>query len=423
MPQSAKEMRQLKEKVNELGDNIDSILSLESDIKTAKDSASEAKTKVEKISETNAELVDEVKKLQSKKSELQDQFDELDMKIQEGKVGGSSANIGKEVASEIAQDVEAKNLSNGRPSQGDTFKANLDGYTLKDITNIGGAGDVVFPDEREDIISKPVLRTPQIMDLVTMLETSKDAVEYIVQSLETDNAGPQAGQGAALDQSDFEFTLETDPVETLGHIGKASVQILNDAPRLRTWVNTRMRALLELELEDQVLLGDGTGNNLDGLVPNATGYYSNLESAIADSPVTDIDKIGVMLAQLQRQNFPPTGIVLSPVNWWGILLTKDGDDQYQISGAQNMASPRLWGFPIVSSNAMPEGEALVGNFEMAASFFDRRQTTLEIATENADDFEKLMVTIRAFVRGLLAVQRPLALVHNSNMDTSAPTGS
>jgi len=72
---------------------------------------------------------------------------------------------------------------------------------------------------------------------------------------------------------------------------------------------------------------------------------------------------------------------------------------------------------------MPEGEALVGNFEMAASFFDRRQTTLEIATENADDFEKLMVTIRAFVRGLLAVQRPLALVHNSNMDTSAPSGS
>jgi HK97 family phage major capsid protein len=130
-----------------------------------------------------------------------------------------------------------------------------------------------------------------------------------------------------------------------------------------------------------------------------------------------------MLLQLERNNFPPTGIVLSPLNWYGIQLTKYGDDNYQFVTPQGSAAPRLWGFPVVSSNAMREGEALVGNFEMAATFYDRRQTTLQISTENSDDFEKLMVTMRAYLRGLLAVERNNALVHNANMDTAAPTGS
>ena len=424
MPSEAKTVRKVKETVDEMKDNMDSILEKEDEIDAAKDAASEAKSEVQKISERNSELVDEIKDLQESMDPMQEQLDELDVKIQDrqdGVDGGPS--FGKIVADGLVENVESKNFVGNRPASGASFKTEVE-KSIKDIVNTGAsAGDVIDPDYRGDIIPSPVLRTPRIIDLISVIQTSSDSVEWVRQDSETNNASPQAGQGAPLSKSEMSFTLNTETVETIGHIAKASVQILNDAPRLRDFINTRIRALLELELEDQVLLGDGTGNNLDGLIPNSTDYYTNLENQVVDGSTTDLDRIGVMLLQIQRQNYPPTGIVLSPLNWWGITLQKDSNDNYQFAEAQSQTSPRLWGFPVVSSNAMPEGEALVGNFELGATYFDRRSTTVEASTENVDDFEKLMVTLRAYVRGLLAVQNPKAMVHNDNMDASSPAGS
>lgn len=409
----------VKETVEELKSNLERILGedgLESDISDAKDAAHDAKKKVEEISERNAELVDELKSVKEDRDALQEQADELETKLKEGFAPNSRQQ--KNIGRKVVQNVEEKGYD--RNSDQSKLTTQFEGVGVKDITNVAGSGgDVVYPMEREDIIGKPQLRTPTVLDLLTILETEKDAVEYIEQSSETDNASPQSGQGSTLSQTDMEFDRQTVTIETVGHIAKASVQILDDAPRLRTFVNTRMRQLLELELEDQVLTGDGQGNNLEGIIPNATNYDANLETVV-DGTTTDLDRIGVMMLQVQRNNFPPTGIMLSPLNWWGIVLQKDDDGEYQFANPQSSTSPRLWGIPVVSTNAMPEGEAVVGNFEVGVTFYDRMQTALKLSTENRSDFEDLMVTIRAYLRGGNVVDQPLSVVHNANMDATAP---
>lgn len=420
MVASGAAMGGVKETVQELKSNLERILGedgLENDIKEAKDAAHGAKRKVEEISERNAELVDELKSVKEEKEALQEQADELEVKLKEGY--GPTDRGRKDIGKEVVSDMKQQNLK-GSPGSNFNVHTKFEDAGVKDITNLGGsAGDAVFPTEREQIIPKPQLRTPTILDLLTILETEKDSVEYLEQSSETDAASPQSGQGSALSKSDMGVTKQTVTIETIGHVAKASVQILDDAPRLRTFVNTRMRQLLELELEDQVLTGDGTGNNLDGILPNATAYDSNLETVV-DGTTTDIDRIGVMLLQVQRNNFPPTGILLSPLNWWGIVLQKDNYGEYQFANPQSQASPRLWGLPVVSTNAMPEGESAVGNFEVGVTFYDRMDTALELATENATDFEELLVTIRAYLRGGVVVDQPKAVVHNANMGTTAP---
>lgn len=425
MPSEAKTVRKVKETIAEMKGNMESILEKESEIKDAKDAAHDAKKKVKKISERNADLVDEVKELNSTIQPLQEQVDDLDVKFQERKGGvRGGKTLGEEVSSGLIDSVEQKNFTGSRPPAGSSFQTRVTGRSIKDVLNpAGNSGATVDPDYQEDIIPSPVLRTPTIMDLVSVMETSSDSVEWVRQNAETDNTGPQAGQGSALAKTDMGFTLETDNVETLGHIAKASVQILNDAPRLRDYINTRIRALLELELEDQVLMGSGTNNDLDGLVPNASTYPTttpNVETAVVDGTATDIDKIGVSLLIIQRNNFAPTGIVLSPLNWWGIQLQKDGNNNYQFTNPQNQTSPRLWGYPVIATNALPEGSSLVGNFELGATFFDRKNITIDASTENADDFEKLMVTLRAYVRGMLAVEQPDAMVYNDTMNTTSP---
>lgn len=413
----------VKEKINELKGNLERILGedgLEADIKTAKDAAHDAKKKVEEISERNAELVDELKSVKEEKEALQKQADELEVQLKEGFApnGRQQKNIGRKLVEKVQeQDFQS-------PGSGAKLAKKFEETGIKDITNAGAsAGDAVFPTQREEIIPKPQLRTPTILDLITILETEKDAVQYVEQSSETDAAAPQSGQGSTLGESDMDVSRQTVTIETIGHFVNASVQILNDAPRLRTFVNQRMRQLLELELEDQVLTGDGTGNNLDGILPNATAYDSSLEGAVVDGTTTDLDRIGVSILQVQRNNFPPTGILLSPLNWWGITLQKDDNGQYQFANAQSQTAPRLWGLPVVSTNAMPDGEAAVGNFEVGVTFYDRMETALELSTEDATNFRDLLVTIRAYVRGGLAVDQSKAVVHNSNMDAGTPKGS
>ena len=72
--------------------------------------------------------------------------------------------------------------------------------------------------------------------------------------------------------------------------------------------------------------------------------------------------------------------------------------------------PTLWGKPIVATQAMSEGDFLVGAFSQAAQIWDREDANVTISNSNEDDFIKNMVTILCEERVGLTVYRPDALV-------------
>ena len=66
---------------------------------------------------------------------------------------------------------------------------------------------------------------------------------------------------------------------------------------------------------------------------------------------------------------------------------------------------------------MSVNEFLCGAFDMGAQIFDRLEIEVLLSTENVDDFEKNMVTIRAEERLALAIYRPEALI-TGDFDTA-----
>jgi HK97 family phage major capsid protein len=52
-------------------------------------------------------------------------------------------------------------------------------------------------------------------------------------------------------------------------------------------------------------------------------------------------------------------------------------------------------------------------FSPAAQLFDREDANVVISTENADDFEKNMISIRCEERLALAVKRPEAFIYGT----------
>ena len=132
--------------------------------------------------------------------------------------------------------------------------------------------------------------------------------------------------------------------------------------------------------------------------------------ALTLSNATPIDRLRLAVLQAVLAEYPASGFVLNPIDWAGIELTKDNEGRYIIAQPVNGGVPRIWGLPVVETQAMAQNNFLTGAFNMAAQIFDRMDIEVLLSTENEDDFIKNMVTIRAEERLALAVYRPEAFV-------------
>lgn len=273
-------------------------------------------------------------------------------------------------------------------------------------TGTGGVGVAIQPTRMPGIITEPE-RQFTIRDLIMPGRTASNSVEYVRESGFQNMAAPQAGEGALKAQSDLSFELKDTPVRTIAHWFRASKQVLADIPLLQSYINGRAIYGLKYKEEEQILAGDGTGQNLLGLIPQATAFNNALRKA-GD---TKIDTLRRAILQVRIAEYRASAIALNPVDWADIELTKDANGSYIWVNVQEGGVQRLWKLPVVDSNAVPEGEFLVGAMNIAAQVFDREEAAVEVSTEDGDNFRTNMVTIRAEERLALAVYRPESFVH------------
>lgn len=280
---------------------------------------------------------------------------------------------------------------------------------VKDISSLttdaaGSVGALIQPDRAAPVMLPQ--RRMTVRALLAQGNTSSAQIEYEREKLFTNSAAPVA-EGTSKPQSELQFEDATANVRTIAHWMRASVQVLADAPALRSIIDQRLRYGLSYVEETQLLNGSGTGQNLPGLVTNATAYAApgSLTATAA------IDIIRLMILQVALAEYPANGIVMNPIDMAAIEMLKDGDGRYLIGNPQGTIDKRLWGLPVVETQAMTVDKALVGAFNLGAQIFDRQDATVEVSTEDGDNFTKNKVTIRAEERLALAIYRPQAFVY------------
>lgn len=278
-------------------------------------------------------------------------------------------------------------------------------------SNTSPSNSLVVANRIPGIIADPDRRMT-IRDLLAPGQTSSGMIEYVEETGFT-NGAAVVTEGSTKPSSDLTFELRTAPVRTIATIFKASRQIMDDAPALRSYIDARARYGLRYVEESELLNGDGTGAHIKGLIPNATAF----NAAFVPDSRQRIDTIRLAILQVALAEFPASGIILNPTDWAQIQLLKDSQYRYLIGNPQDGNQPRLWNLPVVETQSMSATEFLVGAFNLAAQIFDRMDVEILLSTENSTDFEKNMVTIRAEERLALAVYRPEALVYG-DFDTA-----
>lgn len=380
---------------------------LKHDLKEQHDEVRRWTEKAAESIEKTGKIADEVKaglEEASKKGEaLAAKFGELEQLVAKLSANENSGPRYRSLGKEVTEDEKFQAwLKDG----GDKSRIRVGVKAITSLTSgDGAAGDLIVPQRQPGIMRQPD-RQMTIRNLLTVGRTTSNSIEYVQETGFTNNAAPVA-EGAQKPESSLEFTLQSTPVRTIAHWIQASKQILQDVPALQSYIDTRMRFGLEIEEETQILSGDGTGQNLLGLIPQATPYDVSRTKA-GD---TRIDIVRRAMTQVRLAEYRADAIVLHPSDWEEIELTKTDEGAYIWANPRGLLGPTLWGLPVIDTTAVEEGEFLVGNFQMAAMLWDREDAVVDVSTEDRDNFIKNMVTIRAEERLALEVSRPEALIY------------
>jgi hypothetical protein len=216
-------------------------------------------------------------------------------------------------------------------------------------------------------------------------------------------------------KSELTIVPVTYPIATIAHIMYVHRNTLNDEPRLRGILDRDMIDGVKMAEDEQILWGDGVGENLTGLM-NTTGVqnYTGLAT----------DKYS---AQIRRSAtrailayFQPTGVVLHPFDWENIELEQDKNGAYTVAISVAVGGEkRVWRLQVTDTPAMQQGRALVGAFGTGAKLYDREEVNIQVSTENRDLFERNAYTLRAEERLGLVVDRPESFV-DLTFTTPAP---
>ena len=376
------QMSDLTQSLQQIGDDI-------------KEQGVKYQKQIEQHGEANAALRESVDKLLAEQGALQQRL----QSVEQAAVAAQSE--GDDVAMTAGEILVAHDSFSGVNSSWKGSKSiSVPKAALTSLPESGGA---LVPKDRRAMLD-PIRTRLTVRDLLLPGRTSSNAIEY-PQETGFDNQADVVAEGAAAKYSDITTELVTANVRTIAHLLKVSKQMLDDAPALASYIDSRMGDGLILAEEKQFLFGDGTGQNLKGLVPQASEFTAEFEP----EDMNGIDRLRLALLQAELAEVPADGIVLSLIDWAVLELLKDKQGRYIIGQAANGAIKQLWNRPVVETLAMTRNRFLVGAFKQA-QIFDRADATITISTENADDFEKGLATVRGEERLALAVYRPEGFV-------------
>ncbi|MER9493441.1 phage major capsid protein [Mesorhizobium sp. M0320] len=383
---------------NEFKSVMDALKARDTEIQTFATKASEEiKTHGKVLDETKASLT----KLSTDGASLQDRLLQVEQKLSRRSFDTPEV---KSLGAQFTESDDFKALqSKGRGTARFNIKAN----TLTSLTTdaAGSVGDAIVPQRLPGIL-QPAQRELTIRDLLLPGRTSSNSIEYVKETGYTNSAAMVAETGPRA-QSDLKFDLVTTNVRTIGHFMAASKNILADIPMLQSYIDTRMRYGLKAEEEDQILAGDGTGQNLNGLITQASLFSQTTYSTAGTD--TKIDTIRRACLQVRIAEYKPTFVVLNPIDWADIELSKDSTGRYLWVNVQVGGTMQIWRLAVVETTAITDGEFLVGA-SMGGQVFDREDAAVSVSTEHEDYFTNGKVAILAEERLALVVSRPESFV-------------
>lgn len=209
------------------------------------------------------------------------------------------------------------------------------------------------------------------------------------------------------------FDTKTVPLRKIAGWVCLSDEMAEDAAFLASVINEQLLYELARAEEEQIISGTGTGNDLTGIL-TTQGIFSE---TMASAKATDVlESIYKMKTQIKTASgLDADAIIINPADIATLRLAKDENGQYFFGGAgygmygNGAYEPetRIWGIPVIVSNAVPAKTVLIGN-STGATVYRKGGVRVEVSNNVNDDFLYNRFRTLAEERVTLAVKQPKA---------------
>jgi len=404
-------------KTNELMDQIaakraelKSVFEANEDGKYTSEQKEEIKSRNDELAELVEDLNIEKKKLANAKA-----IEEDSKPVAEMPLAGKSAEV-KSVGEQFVQTDAYKNYMEGGVKGVDSHIE-----TKTTLTTTGYPPEVL----RQPGILETALRDPNaVISLFDVINTDQNAFSYLEETTFTNNAA-EAAEGSAVGEAALAFTEQTEAIRKMGIFIPVTDELLADESGIQGYINSRLQTMIRLRLDNQLLNGDGTAPNLEGILDAGKASVGSTDfSAYAGT----LGKIGALygaITDIRVNAFTePDAIVMHPSDW-NDVVTSVGADFAGTSGAGYTEksplfvaaggmgagpSAQIWGLKVVPTTAIAAGTVLVGKFGggEAANLVMRQGMELAVSDSHSDFFIKNQLAIRATMRVGFPVYREAA---------------
>ena len=288
----------------------------------------------------------------------------------------------------------------------------------------GGPGGGAVPAFYEPGIVSKLFEPLGVADLFGSSQTTGSQVRYVNEGTATSGAAgvPEAG---LKPESTLVLSEITEPVKKVATLLPVSDEMLEDAPSIQSYLNERLSLFVSIEVERQLLRGNGT-NELIGLLNRAGNQAINTYTRIAaDDNTVAIAK--VIANTRGSANLEPDAIIMHPSNLSSRLLRDGaggtvgqyyGGGPFSYGGAQaptGVFIDTMWNKRVVLSTVVGAGTALVGSFGQGAHIWRRGGQSVEATNSHSDFFARDLTAIRAESRLALGLYRPSAFTAVSGL--------
>jgi HK97 family phage major capsid protein len=249
----------------------------------------------------------------------------------------------------------------------------------------------------------PIATRPiQVTDILPSGNTQQAAIVYMEETTFT-NTAAETAEGGQYPEATLELTEQTSPVRKIAVFIPVTDEQLADEAQVSSYLDQRLQFMLRQRLDGQILTGDGIAPNLTGIL-NVPGIQTQ---ALGGDPVPDAFYKAMDLVIVTGRAMP-SHIIIHPTDWQAVRLLRTTDGIYIWGSPSEPGPERMWGLPVVKSDAITLNTGLVGDFNQFIQLYERAGIEVKISDSHSDFFIKGKKAVRADVRVAMPVYRPAA---------------
>ena len=367
-------------------------------------SLDQAKAEIKAFEEKNKELIkteakamfdEEIKSIQTdfeaKLKTVQDHADKLDLKLQNKALNGmakkSVSEELKEKKSEIKSlvsgsanaEVELKALTN-RASVSD----NALGFFIPEITQLGHKERSLY-----NVLPKVTVSDKNTGGTIRYRDWDEAT---------TVRAAAMVAEGAAFPESTAKFKWYSEDLRKIGDTLPVTEEFFEDEAMAASELEMFLDVNVNLVIDTQLVNGDGTGQNLKGLL-NVAPAYAPVASGISAPNLKDLAiKVKNDITRSRGSKYSPDMALVNSLTMESLILKKDSTNNYIFD--ENTGT--IGGLAVVIDENVPNNQMIVGD-RRYARIYEKTGVVLSKWMPNNQYLED-EITIKARKRMLLLVK-------------------